>query len=218
MTRRHTISRRRVFVDLETGGRFAWKHPIIQIGAVAFDVDWRELERFEVKLKFDEAEADPEALKKVSFSKHLWEMHGVEPATAFDRFVYFLREHATSEWTPKNSDKVQHRAQLFAHNATFEREFLDKWKWRLRKDHGERDFYLPSDPRIICTMQAAMMAFDQSPPPPTNYQLGTLCEHMGIEFSTNRAHEAVYDCVKAAELYHRLTVGDESEILLSEAA
>ena len=218
MTRRHTIKRRRVFVDLETGGRLSWKHPIIQIGAVAFDVDWQELERFEVKLKFDEADADPEALKKVGYSKHLWEMHGVEETTAFDRFAYFLREHATNEWTPKNSNKVQHRAQLFAHNATFESDFLDKWKWHLKKRHEERDFYLPADPRIICTMQAAMMASDQQPPPPPNYQLGTLCDFLGISFSTNRAHEAVYDAVKSAQLYHALTEGNDTQMQLNDAA
>lgn len=218
MTRRHTIGKRRVFIDLETGGRFAWKHPIIQIGAVAFDANWREVERFEVKVKFDEADADPDALKKVLYSKHLWEKHAVESATAFDRFSYFLREHATNEWTPKNSEQVQHRAQLFAHNATFEREFLDKWKWRLKSEHEDRDFYLPADPRIICTMQAAMMAFDQLPPAPPDYRLGTLCEFMGIEFSTNRAHEAVYDAIKAAELYHSLVSSVDRPIELLEVA
>lgn len=218
MTRRHTIKRRRVFLDLETGGRYSSKHPIIQIGAVAFDVDWNELERFEVKVKFDEAEADPEALKKTCYQKHLWDMHAVEPTTAFDRFCYFLREHATNEWTPRNSDCVQHRAQLFAHNAKFESEFLTRWKWRLRTQYENREFFLPADPRIICTMQAAMIACDQHPPPPSDYKLGTLCGSFGISFSTNRAHEAVYDAVKSAQLYHALTTGGYSEIRLSNAA
>ena len=201
MTRRHTISPRRVFFDLETGGLNASRHPIIQIAAVAFDIHWQELERFEVKLKFDEADADPEALKKVCYSKHLWAKHAVSPITAYERFCYFLREHATVDKLSQ-AGKPYHVARLFAHNAKFDSEFLWSFHDRLRKKN--KKLFLPADRHVICTLQTALLyfetAYDLEKPP--DYKLGTLCDYFGIPFSANEAHDALYDCVATARLFH----------------
>src|SRR3990167_5121926 len=73
-----------VFVDIETGGLKWWPHefngkmlamnPIIQVAAVAVDVERLEaLESFEEKCQFDITHAKPEALERNHFLKSVWE-------------------------------------------------------------------------------------------------------------------------------------------------
>lgn len=220
LTRRHNILPRRVFIDLECGGLDPKRHPIIQIAAIAFDSEWEERERFEVKLKFDEADCDPEALKKICYDRRLWALHAVEPLTAHHRLSYFLREHATIEKTSRAKQVPYHLAQLFAHNAPFDSAFLWHWHDSLRSEH--HGLFLPADHRIICTLQTALIFFDQDRVDgfarPDNFQLGTLCEYFGIPFSVNEAHDAAYDAVATALLYHAITTGNEHPIELGQAA
>ena len=218
MTRRHAIAPRRVFVDVESGGLDANRHPLIQVAAVAFDIDWHEVERFEVKLMFDEATCDTNALKKISYDRRLWNAHAVQPLTAYQRFCYFLREHATLEKVSRTKGVPYHVARLFAHNASFDSSFLWRWHEMLRCENP--DLFLPADRHVICTLQTALILFDQEQtiPRPIDYKLGTLCEYFGVPFSTNEAHDALYDCLAAARLYHAMTTGEEQEIHLRHAA
>ena len=200
MTRRHTIDARRVYFDLETGGTDETRHPIIQIGAVTIGTDGREVERFEVKVKFDEADCDAEALRKARYDRRLWNLHGVEPMTAFERFCYFLREHATIEKLSRKKRVPYHLARLVAHNASFDSRFLSNWHATLKDENSE--LFLPADRLVICTMQAALKFFDEhsSLTPPSDYKLGTLCEYFRIPFSTNEAHDGLYDALATAKL------------------
>ena len=217
MTRRHNIAPRRTFLDLETGGLDPGKHPIIQIAVVAFDYSWYEMDRFEVKLKFDEADCDPDALKKISYDRRLWSQHAVEPTTAYDRLCYFLREHATAEKFSREKGVHYHLARLYAHNARFDTAFLWHWHETLRATNAK--LFLPADRQAICTLQAALLLFDQHPElaPPTNYRLGTLCDYFGLPFYPNEAHDALYDCLATARLYHVMT-GSGDDIQLRRAA
>ena len=206
-------------MDVETAGLAPAKHPIIQVGAVAFDVGWNELERFEVKLKFDEADADPESLKKVRYDRRLWSQHAVESQTAHERFCYFLREHATLERFSRKKQKQYHVARLFAHNARFDAAFL--WHWHKTLQAQAPALFLPADRRMICTMQTALIYFDQAPAtclPPANYKLETLCNYFSIAFSANEAHDALYDARATAQLYRAMFVDAELQRTSNVAA
>ena len=204
-----------MFFDVETGGIDPHRHPIIQIAAVAFDEQWRARDRFEVKLHFKEADCDPEALKKVCYDRELWTKHSVDPLTAHDRFSYFLSEHATVEKHSRDKDKTYHVARLFAHNAKFDTDFL--WTWHCKLREQDPEIFLPADRLAICTLQTALVYFDQvqEVTPPKNFRLGTLCEYFDIPFSTNQAHDASYDSLKTAELYHAMTANESEQIQLA---
>ena len=118
------------------------------------------------------------------------------------RFSYFLREHATLEKISPRTHKPYYVAQLFAHNAHFDRDFLWAWHDRLREEHPEKKLYLPADWHTICTYQKALDFFHQNPdlPRPQNFQLGTLCHYFYIPFSVNQSHDALYDCQPVAAL------------------
>lgn len=217
--RRHYIKPRRVFFDLETGGTNPRKHPITQIAAVAFDEDWQECGRFEVKVCFHEIDADPEALQKNHYDKALWAKHGVEPLTAHKRFSYFLREHATVEKVSK-AGKTYHHAQLFAHNAAFDADFLWTWHKDLKEKHKGENLYLPAEWQVLCTYQRAMFLFHENPelPRPENFKLGTLCDYCNIPFSVNESHDALYDCIASARLYQVVEQYEYEADELEEAA
>ncbi len=62
---------RLVFIDLETGG-LELTRPIIQIAAVAVDRSLKELETFEVKIRFNEFEVAREVLRKNHYDRAVW--------------------------------------------------------------------------------------------------------------------------------------------------
>ncbi len=60
-----------VFFDFETAGLHP-SHPCIQLAAVAVNKSFAELESYEAKIQFDEAQADSEALKMNHYDRELW--------------------------------------------------------------------------------------------------------------------------------------------------
>ena len=78
-----------VYFELETGGVLE-QHPIIQITAVAIDeTTWRELGAIEMKLQFDPAKADPEALKMNHYDPAVWAAEAIPVGQATDALKSF---------------------------------------------------------------------------------------------------------------------------------
>lgn len=187
-----------VFFDLETAGLNPSKHPILQIGAVAVDERLNRLEEFEVKVRFDERKADRNSLRKNHYHRGLWVRDGVEPLEAAQRFAAFLRRHATTPMI--GSDGTSYfLAQLAAHNAAFDGEFLHRWYHKL-------SLFLPARYQVLCTLQRAMWFFqeDLAEPPPPDFKLATLCRHFDIPLHAASAHEAMADVSATVALYGRL--------------
>lgn len=87
------MSRVGVYFDMETAG-LADSAPDIQLAAVAIDEEgeegWREIEAFEVKIRFDEAQAEEGALASNCYNATEWALKAVEPKEAVDRFRRFV--------------------------------------------------------------------------------------------------------------------------------
>jgi len=190
-----------VVVDLETGG-LETHRPIIQIAAIAVDDEFNELEVFEVKVKFDEAKACPDALRRIHYRRAEWKRSAVAPKKAAWAFARFLRRHATVELYRRDLS-VFRVAQLAAHNSQFDGPFLTEWFNRL-------DIFLPASYRVFCTLQRAYWLFQDNPdlPPPDDFRLGTLCEYFGVPLNPADAHEALAD-VRATIGVLREMSGDE---------
>ena len=189
---------RLVFFDLETGGLETWR-PIIQIAAIAVASNGSELETFEAKLRFDEAVADPKALRKNHYSPERW-FHEAQPACVVaEAFAQLLLRHASVDQTAF-SGRVFQVAQLVAHNAAFDGAFIRAWYERMH-------LFLPASPRVLCTMQRAMWSFfeDKSLTPPKDFRLGTLCEYFGVRLPEEEAHDALNDVRATVALYRELT-------------
>ena len=188
---------RLVFADLETGGLETWR-PIIQIAAIAVGSDGSELESFEAKLRFDEAVADPNSLRKNHYSPERWLQEARPACVVAEAFAQLLMRHATIDQTAL-SGRVFQVAQLVAHNAAFDDGFLKAWYQRMH-------LFLPASPRVLCTVQRAIWMFheDKSLTPPPDFKLATLCDYFGVSLPSEAAHDAMNDVRATVALYQAM--------------
>lgn len=184
-----------VFFDLETGGFDSANHPITQIAALAVDSQLNPIETFEVKVKFDVATADPEALQVNSYDAETWERESVQELAACQMFNEFLKRHADVRQVSKRTGNPYFVAQLIGHNAdTFDNPFLQAWYKRLNQ-------FLPAAPRVMCTYQRAMHFFTERThwPAPESYKLEDLAKVFNVELTN--AHDALADVLATFQIY-----------------
>lgn len=86
------------------------------------------------------------------------------------------------------------KVPLVAHNASFDRKFLDAELGKIRRQRSQE---------FACTMLLSRRIYPTSP----NYKLGTLISHLGIPF-TGQYHRAMAD----AEMTAYLLMAMESEL------
>jgi DNA polymerase III subunit epsilon len=79
---------------------------------------------------------------------------------------------------------------VVAHNASFDRKFLEAEWQRLR---------LATHSTVLCSLRLARRLYPQAP----NHQLGTLVAHLGLP-QTGRAHRALADAEMTAHLWLRM--------------
>ena len=181
-----------IFVDIETGGRNRRHHPIIELAAIAVHAGtYEELDAIEMKIHFDPNECDPKALGINKFKPSDWK-YALKPEIAAEKFSLFCKKHAT--FTPSWDDTGEMRlANLVAHNADFDRDFLLSWSRR----HRVR---LPISKKVRCTMQRLMWFFDENPSisEPVNHKNKTLCQYFHVD--TVPDHTALNDIRATVEL------------------
>ena len=187
-----------VAFDLETGG-LETHRPVIQIAAIAIDEDFNEREVFEVKVRFDETKACPDALRRVHYRRAEWKRSAVAPKKAAWAFARFLRRHANVEVFRRDLS-VFRVAQLVSHNSQFDGPFLTEWFDRL-------DIFLPASYRVFCTLQRAYWFFHENPhlARPDDFRLGTLCDYFEVPLNPSDAHEALADTRAAIGVLGKLT-------------
>lgn len=184
-----------VFFDLETGGTDHLVHPITQIAAVAVDEDYQTLDTLEIKLQFDTAVCDPEALKVTGYSAAAW-VDAIPPASAVQGFGDFCRKYADVEMISKRTGRPYQVAQLAGHNAAgFDGPFI-------RKLFADHNAFLPASFLILDTLQLAMWRFHMTRRPIADFKLATLCEFYGVELSN--AHDALADVIATAAVCEKL--------------
>ena len=190
-----------VFVDIETAG-LEIHRPIIQIAAIAVEEGFHEVEHFETKIRFDESQACPDALRKNHYRRAEWKRTAVAPRKAAWSFAAFLRRHASVD-VYRRDLSLFHVAQLASHNSQFDGPFLKVWFERL-------DIFMPASYRVFCTLQRAYWFFHEHPqlPPPDDYRLGTLCEYFGVPLHPHDAHDAMADVRATVGLYKAIVSGE----------
>ena len=188
-----------VFFDLEAAGPNPKRHPIVQVAAIAIDANLCPVETFEAKILFDERQANRNSLRKNHYRRGIWARKGLEPEAAARSFAEFLRRHASVAMLGSDGEPY-HLAQLVAHNAQFDAEFLQTWYERLY-------MYLPARYQVFCTMQRALWYFQEhlDESRPTDFKLATLCKHFGVPFHAANAHDALGDVTATVALYRAIS-------------
>ena len=193
----HQPDERLVFVDIETGGVEPWR-PIFEIAAIAVDANLNELDSFEARLKFCRSLANPKVLLGSRYNTQAWRRRAIDADDAAEEFADFLGRHGTVDQSSQ-SGRVFQVAQMVAHNAAFDGQFLCNWFNRVGR-------FLPASRRMLCTMQRAIWLFheNKSLTPPEDFKLPTLCQYFGIPFAADTRHHAKYDVRATVELYRAM--------------
>lgn len=179
-----------VYFDLETGG-VEPSRPIIQIAAAVYE-DGRELETYECKVRFNEADCVPEALELNGYDPAVWARDAKPEKYALAGFCNLLSRHADIARISKRTGRPYLVARVGGHNVVsfdFPR-VLDA-----TRKHG---LFLPTDFPPLDTLQLAAWYFSERYNRPADLQLGTLCEWFGIP--QDQAHEALSDVRSCAAL------------------
>lgn len=172
-------------------------HPITQVAVVTYDLaTWTEIDAVEVKVQVNVDRCDPDALKLNHYDAEVWGREAVTPTQAREILGLHFQKHQTMELVSK-AGRPYRTARIAGHNAaSFDAP-------RLRAAWGDRFspfcWWYPLD-----TLQLALWFFAQSKDQqPANFQLGTLCDHFGIQ--VEGAHDALADVRATAKLAQVLT-------------
>lgn len=174
-----------VFFDLETGG-VEPDRPIIQVAAVAMRSDV-EVEAFEAKIAFPEAECDPEALRVNGYKRENW-TQAVSEGVAARLFDEFCTRHADLELMSARTGRPYTVARLAGHNVTT----FDVPRARAMMDRAGVRFWKACWWYPLDTYARAIWHFTERGALPENFQLQTLARLFAIP-PQGAAHEALAD-------------------------
>lgn len=175
-----------VWLDLETGGPDI-RYPVIQAAFAATGPmpDFEILDEFEVKLKFDVADCDPEALKKNSYSPEIWAAEAVEPSTAVKGMKDFLERHCSRQMVSRNGN-VYYVARGAGHNVgRFDIPALHK----LFSDNGE---FCPISYQCLDTLPFFVSMYWLLNRDLKSFSMDALAEVFGVDPGGHDAMEDIY--------------------------
>lgn len=179
-----------VFFDFETGGIDSSK-PEIQLAAIAVDKHLVEIDSFETKISFNEADADAEALKINHYNAVAW-ANAPSRNEVVREFSKFLKQFRSVKMISKRTGKTYNVARLAGHNAaTFDAP-------RMRRMFEEAAEFAPFHPIPLDSLQLAMWKIQFMEKKPENLQLSTLCKFFGV--NVDGAHDALVDVRLSAAL------------------
>jgi len=174
-----------VVVDLETGGFDPRVNPILEIAAVqvrfsagrlAVTGRWSRAVR-----PFAGGRSTPAALKFTGIDPDDPAREAVDEAVALQELFRVVRAAMREEGC--------HRAILVAHNAAFDQQFLNT---ATERAGVKRNPFHPFT--SIDTASLAAVAYGHT-------VLSEACARAAIEFEPDRAHSALYDAERTAELF-----------------
>jgi ribonuclease T len=174
-----------VVVDLETGGFDAQRHAILEMAAVEVRFQDGHLvpgELWEQAVTpYPGSSIDPAALKVTGIDPDDPERGDIGEADAFRELFRRVRRAMKREGCQ--------RAILVAHNAAFDQGFM---RLAYERNALNRSPFHPFS--FIDTASLAAVAYGHT-------VLSEACHRAGISFEASRAHSALYDAGKTADLF-----------------
>lgn len=185
-----------LFLDVETSGLSPLKHEIIQAAAIVVDRQLEEQTSFDYKLKFREADADPESLQMNHYNAAVWEAEAILPLVMMGHLDGMCREYASVKMISNRTQRPFFVTQMAGHNAErFDFEFL-------RELYKRHDRFLPIAFRVLDTAQLATLYLHETGAI-ADTKLQTLAEHFGVKVE-GEAHTALPDVRTNIEVYRHL--------------
>lgn len=189
-----------VYIDTETTGFDPKKNALVQIGFI-YEEDGQVIGKKTYNIKpWEGCEWSQEAIDKTGITPEM--AAGFQDSKeAFNHFTRVLGKYI-------NRYDKNDKAFFVGYNAKFDEEFIRDWFVRNAETEKDRQygngygcfFWTP----CVDVMQFALFRTMGSRASFPNFQLGTVCQALGIEFDEKDAHNALYDITKTRELLLKL--------------
>lgn len=174
-----------VIFDTETGGTDP-RHPTIQIGAIAVNDDWQEIDSFTRNIAFLREQCSEEALSMNAYAKSPQDWDGAKSiGFVVGEFQSFLSRHATVRKQSKRTNRDYYVAALCGHNAS-DFDFP-----RLQADFSGAGMFLPAGFDVLDSMHLYRW-LKRVKPMPDSGRLTDIAKHYGVPI--DGAHDALADC------------------------
>jgi DNA polymerase III epsilon subunit-like protein len=184
-----------VAVDVETTGRLAGFHEIIQIAVVPLTSDLNPLDTI-MPFYINMAPEFPERAEKES-----QEIHGLSlEYLASNGTDKWMAADLFDEWFQRLNLPFRRKLVPLAHNYSFERGFLTHW---LGLESFDQLWYpLARDTMLFADSINDAAAYHGLEIPFPTVSLGAMCKKFAVPL--DNAHDALADCLATAELYKRM--------------
>jgi len=183
-----------IFIDVETTGTNPQKHGIWQIGCIAVDEKEQVLGTFtDVMIPPKDVEWDKYVLDNMlpeSYKEKVKENRVASSSSVFSTFIKWLDLHV-------NKYNIEDKFRFIAYNAKFDWDFTYAWAESHKFKYLGSYFFFPPFPvdvfasYLIGNYRGKMKKFN----------LQAVCQHFGIGFVEDEAHDAFYDIKKTQELW-----------------
>ena len=181
-------------IDTETTGTVPFYHDVIQFACLPLNNKLEPHERhipFEIKMKPGRPEnIEPEALRRNKNNLLDICSNGYEPTVAADLF---------DDWFERLELPMDKRIMPLAQNWPFDRPFVMDWLGPENFNHRIDGRFRDTLSTALYLNDAADMQSEQVPFP--KQQLKYLAACLRIPWEDGAAHDALYDCLKTAEVY-----------------
>ena len=178
-----------VVIDFETAGVKANASAIIQVAA-AFPKQDKELNLATDLVMSWNVEPHPDTeIDKSTYRFHKINLDDTTRDTVSEKYAFTRLFQATRKYITKFNCK---KAIIVAHNANFELSFLQTAVARNKIKHNPFHSFSILDTATIAAIS-------------TNHTvLAQACKRSNIKFNNSKAHNAIYDTIKTAELFFKV--------------
>lgn len=196
-----------IYLDTETTGFDPKVNGLVQL-AGCIEIDGKVVEKFDWKMKpvKDDVVYAESAAEKTGYTKELIESSDEfkDPVEVFNEFYAILEKYGD-----RYAKKTDPKLIPVGYNVSFDTDFLIQWFKDLAtnekdKMYGNGFFNFFSIPGLD-VMQLALIQFLEKRFTFPNFQLGTVCQAVGLKWEENEAHNALYDIRQTRALFHVLT-------------
>lgn len=178
-----------LYLDLETTGPDKNRHAIYQV-AGCIEIDGRVDVEFQYLMRPHEGYSwDRMAALKTGAEQALIETY--PPASEFHNEIQELMGRYVDKYDTKD------KFNLIGYWCQFDYDFLWKLWERMNDPYLGSWFFIPLIDVAVLTAYNLMDRRNQL----KNFKLGTVCQHLGIDFNPEEAHDALYDIRKTRELF-----------------
>lgn len=190
-----------IFFDIETSVKAEearnGKGAIIQIAAIATDIQLNKLETFERKILFKEDAGDPFILNKVHYNAEVWQKESKAPLEVAKDFIKFCQPYA---FLTKENDFQNYQFCICGgHNISdFDLPVLFNWYKKLNTFYNLKLQFPAQYQPCIDTLSMINLYEFRRQKWFTSHKLPNLCETFDIELTN--WHEALSDVEASIEL------------------